>query len=1466
MCLYEKLIFFRDRLFLLAILSLISFIGRSQDIVYSININFSKQYNPQGWNNTNSDPFNGLEISELLSNEGDTLPVSLLINSDWSGVQIFGAQSSDNSGIAPDSVLREYYWTGPYGGIESSTLSIGGLADSLLYTIEIFGSSTFGLAADSKTKFSIGSTTRIISTYFNLDASVYFDNIVVNEAGQIELEITPEDGGEIAMINGLTIKAYDRNLLAAPVNLSSYFRDGVMKLIWKDQSVIEEQFEIFRRAGSGQFESIGFTNKNNSSYIDATVALDEVYEYKVRAVDINTNTSVFSNTQKILAKEVSDSILVNFGSRRSVSGWNSFVTFPERGSRLSNLQSVSGVTSKFEIFLGSDWQDVGDDGAITNDNSGLIPDNALLEYYYFGFEDTTQTPTINISGLVPFEQYNIRFISSSRFSQVVDNGTTLYKINDDTTQLYVQDNSEYSALISGASADSNGTLVIEFFKGLETPVGYLNALIIESFEPLEPFDPDEFANDILLINGYKNIITVDAQGQNFEALIDTEGSEYHYGSLVEIDKIIYGVIKGTSNKLFAYNSLNGEYYILKTFDQGEEIYQIINYEGVLYGTSSNGNFSHVFKLNTDGSSFEVLVEMNGTTEGDLPLGKLEVFNGFLVGSTFSGGDQNLGTLYKVDLETDAFEVFHHFESSTGAWPSSGLTVGSDGILYGISQSLVNPYSYLLEIDNSFNVLKVDSIPEIIGSNISASLVASGDHLYGVSRSGGSYGSGTVFRYNIYSDQLEPLHSFNSVDAGSTCSLYVAEGSKVYGVSGAPQKEGGRLFSIDNNGFFRILTSFEWDGPAFNLSILPFTSGPAEKITETVAPGSLLAINNFDGTVTLTWEDLSVNETGFEVSRREYGGEYIILDTVNVDSVEYIDHILASKVYEYKVRALAKVGNSLFAGPRRVMTHLIANSIKVNFGLNHSVSDPTWNNFLAIPKSGIESSALNTATEGRTDVKIKLTSNWGGVQPQGSVTGDDSGAAPDQALQEYYWFGGFGAPETTSIAITGLPDSSLFDMVFIGSSQFPGVQDNGSTVYTVGDQSISLDVQENVYREAILSGVFSDENGEISVVLSKDSDSPLGYINAMIIQSVEPLGAVALAPGNLKGIYEQGELTLEWEDTNNTESGFEISRKEEGGEYMVIETLGANVTSYNDQSVESDKIYKYKVRVLSQFGNSPSSNEIKITTHSVNDIVRLNFGFRHPVESTGWNNLLAPPQNGLIIENLVTISEKVTHLSVKLDSDWGGVEASGTSTGNNTGIIPDEGLKEYYWFGTFGAPDTTALKLSGLVPGSLYNLRFVASSEFSLFDDNGTTIYVVGDDTASLYVHENTLNDAFIGGVLANTNGNINIRLMKASGTPVGYINALIIESVDELEEAPTPLGLEDKVIEVYPNPSEGHFIIKDVDYSIKSASLLGLSGKIIYDDLPINQTVDVANLKKGVYLIQIIYKNGYRSVKKILIN
>jgi len=73
-----------------------------------------------------------------------------------------------------------------------------------------------------------------------------------------------------------------------------------------------------------------------------------------------------------------------------------------------------------------------------------------------------------------------------------------------------------------------------------------------------------------------------------------------------------------------------------------------------------------------------------------------------------------------------------------------------------------------------------------------------------------------------------------------------------------------------------------------------------------------------------------------------------------------------------------------------------------------------------------------------------------------------------------------------------------------------------------------------------------------------------------------------------------ELILFWDDSSDNENGFQIWRKEGGGQYRLIKELAENATSHRDFGLSPFVTYFYKVRAFNEYGFSPFSNEMSST--------------------------------------------------------------------------------------------------------------------------------------------------------------------------------------------------------------------------------------------------------------------------------
>src|SRR2546427_112906 len=96
----------------------------------------------------------------------------------------------------------------------------------------------------------------------------------------------------------------------------------------------------------------------------------------------------------------------------------------------------------------------------------------------------------------------------------------------------------------------------------------------------------------------------------------------------------------------------------------------------VYGTTTTSHSGNgaVFKVNTDGTGFEVLHNFaafdSSNTDGSYPFADLILDGSTLYGTTLDGGSGVLGTVFKVDTNGTGFAVLHNFAntSTNGANP------------------------------------------------------------------------------------------------------------------------------------------------------------------------------------------------------------------------------------------------------------------------------------------------------------------------------------------------------------------------------------------------------------------------------------------------------------------------------------------------------------------------------------------------------------------------------------------------------------------------------------------------------------------------------------------------------------------------------------------------------------------------------------------------------------------------------
>lgn len=310
-----------------------------------------------------------------------------------------------------------------------------------------------------------------------------------------------------------------------------------------------------------------------------------------------------------------------------------------------------------------------------------------------------------------------------------------------------------------------------------------------------------------------------------------------YGRLRAVGGTFYGTTAnggpfnhGTVYLLTASNTILPQLVFTNTTAEGSSPFGGLTADtnGVLFGTTLSGGafgYGTVFRMNT-GDSQPTVVHAFAGGDGGYPYDTLLLnTNGWLYGTTQSGGSNGLGTVFKLS-PAGGFTNFFSFALTNGAYPWAGLIQAADGNLYGTTaQGGVGNYGTIFRVTTNDAVEMVAAFGYTNGANPYAELTQRPDgYLYGVARSGGASGRGTIFRVAT-NGALASLLSFN-----------YGNGSEPYG--GMVLGGDGHLYgtTIDGGGGAGIVFRFIPNPPAPVIEAVTATNGDTVLAWSAVAGG------------------------------------------------------------------------------------------------------------------------------------------------------------------------------------------------------------------------------------------------------------------------------------------------------------------------------------------------------------------------------------------------------------------------------------------------------------------------------------------------------------------------------------------------------------------------------------------------------------------------------------------------------
>ncbi len=373
-----------------------------------------------------------------------------------------------------------------------------------------------------------------------------------------------------------------------------------------------------------------------------------------------------------------------------------------------------------------------------------------------------------------------------------------------------------------------------------------------------------------------------------------------------------------------------------------------------------------------------------------------------------------------------------------------------------------------------------------------------------------------------------------------------------------------------------------------------------------APSELaLSINQNSTSLTLVWEDNSLNEENFVIQRQLSGGDWSVTNYVSfVTTTNTYEDISAAMTisYDYRVQAcLAAVGcsdwsnvltevfrgvpvspsglaldtiNSTTSSIVIIWTDNSTNENKFNvFRKLHEASDieANWSNVAQIPIANTTTYQDTSVTLGALyDYRVEACLSAYGCSPLSNILSGVSvmnatiPLAPTDLLIQ-------GDITSNSVTLTWTDNSSNEDKFNIERRITGASSWSFLNLVTVPNTTSYVD-------DSVVSGTSYDY--QIQACRTNFGCSTSAVLNNVVIPSVV-VQTIPLPPSNLsRGAVTPSFVIINWKDNANNEDKFNVDRKlstSSSAWVNLIQIVEENVAFYKDNSVTAGQTYDYRVQ-------------------------------------------------------------------------------------------------------------------------------------------------------------------------------------------------------------------------------------------------------------------------------------------------
>ncbi|MCM5527269.1 fibronectin type III domain-containing protein [Parasegetibacter sp. NRK P23] len=419
----------------------------------------------------------------------------------------------------------------------------------------------------------------------------------------------------------------------------------------------------------------------------------------------------------------------------------------------------------------------------------------------------------------------------------------------------------------------------------------------------------------------------------------------------------------------------------------------------------------------------------------------------------------------------------------------------------------------------------------------------------------------------------------------------------------------------------------------------FSDPPVNNGSAPAVPSGLSANAVSYKRINLAWTDNSDNESGFEVWRSTNpADDYAIIGTSAANATTFVDTLGldASTTYFYRLRAIGQYGESAFipavttdaqaqwrfngnltdaSGNGRTITGsnnpgYDANDKKEG---SHALTFNGSNQHLDVATSsgdyirgGYSSKSISFWMKSNSNTGNRVVVDFGGNDDGLAIRLDGNRLYAGAAYTNFIFVTrkSISAPYTST-------DWNYVTVVYNANSlklYINGVEvaaDNNLGFNAIGETSNASRIgtvnSSNAFNTA--TGRFSGKLDDFVVFGKALTVSEIGQLmNDAYGKVFATTMALPPAPSAPTGLDANGTSTssiaVTWADNANNEEKYELYRSTTAnGVYVLLASLPANTTTYNDTALLSNAVFYYKVRAVNEGGHSAYSNEDSAATQN-----------------------------------------------------------------------------------------------------------------------------------------------------------------------------------------------------------------------------------------------------------------------------